>query len=66
MRKIRLKIDELAVESFRTSKEEAGAGTVNGHAFTLVAETCPNISRGTCFRSCAMTNGYQYCILPYC
>jgi hypothetical protein len=65
MRKISLNIDELAVESFSTHKGDGSAGTVHGHA-TMVADGCPNISRGTCFQSCAMTNGYQYCILPYC
>ena len=65
MRKIRLRIDELAVESSNTAKGgEADAGTVHGHA-TRLADGC-NISQGTCFQSCAMTNGYQYCILPYC
>ena len=67
MRKIHLDIDDLAVESFDTAKGEgAAAGTVRGHDATMVADGCPNISRGTCFQSCAMTNGYQYCIDPYC
>jgi hypothetical protein len=66
MRKISLNIDDLAVESFSTDKGKgAAAGTVHGHA-TMVADGCPNFSRGTCFQSCGMTNGYQYCILPYC
>lgn len=66
MRKISLNIDELAVESFSTAKGAGSAeGTVHGHA-TAVADGCPNVSRGTCFQSCAMTNGYQFCILPYC
>lgn len=65
MRKISLNIDDLAVESFATDKGGgAAAGTVRGH---LATEACPpNPSFGTCFQSCAMTNGYGYCILPYC
>lgn len=66
MRKISLNVDDLAVESFSTDKGEGGAaGTVRGHAATSFADGC-NFSRGTCFQSCAMTNGYQYCILPHC
>jgi hypothetical protein len=66
MRKIRLDVDELSVESFDTNRGEgAAAGTVRGHAVTSLADGC-NFSRGTCFQSCGMTNGYQYCILPYC
>jgi hypothetical protein len=66
MRKIRLSIDELAVDSFRTAgRGEANAGTVRAHDATTLADGC-NFSRGTCFQSCAMTNGYQYCIDPYC
>jgi hypothetical protein len=64
MRKIRLSIDDLAVESFKTAgSDQKNAGTVHAH-FTEV-EGCA-ISKGTCFQSCARTNGYQYCIDPYC
>jgi hypothetical protein len=63
MRKINLSIDDLAVESFNTAgAKEKGAGTVHANDAT---ELC-NFSRGTCFQSCGMTNGYQYCIEPYC
>jgi uncharacterized metal-binding protein len=66
MRKIRLSIDDLAVASFNTDgRGEKDAGTVHAHA-TLAIDGCPNLSRGTCFQSCGMTNGYQYCIEPYC
>lgn len=66
MRKISLNIDDLAVESFNTARGEAAEpGTVRGHLATTLADGC-NFSRGTCFQSCAMTNGYQYCIDPYC
>jgi hypothetical protein len=65
MRKIRLSIDTLAVESFNTAGAgEKNAGTVHAHDATepLVC----GFSRGTCFQSCGMTNGYQYCIEPHC
>ncbi len=63
-RKIRLSLENLAVDSFDTAADdEKNAGTVRGHAAT---EFPCNFSRGTCFQSCAMTNGYQYCIDPYC
>jgi hypothetical protein len=65
MRKIRLDIDNLAVESFETAnREEKEAGTVRGHALTLVVDTCPNFSRGTCFQSCG--TDYRPCIEPVC
>jgi hypothetical protein len=64
MRKIRLSIDALAVESFKTAgSDQKNAGTVHAHVTELAG--C-NFSQGTCFQSCAMTNGYQYCIKPYC
>jgi hypothetical protein len=66
MRKIQLKLDDLSVESFNTAAgKTANEGTVHAHDATEYPEIC-NFSRGTCFQSCAMTNGYQYCILPYC
>jgi hypothetical protein len=64
MRKIRLEIEDLSVESFSVGKGGKDTGTVHAHA-TTIADGC-NFSRGTCFQSRAMTNGYQYCILPYC
>lgn len=64
MRKIRLEIDELAVESFDVAAGNKGkAGTVLGHGITQLAG-CPNISQGTCFQSCG--TDYRPCILPYC
>ena len=65
MRKIRLDIDNLAVESFDTARpEEKKTGTVRGHAVTLVVDTCPNFSKGTCFQSCG--TDLRPCIEPYC
>ena len=79
MRKIRLDIEELVVESFGTADGKGGNGTVQGHGFTQFAgcvgsadsncatclEGCPRDTM-TCFASCRMTNGYQACIDPYC
>jgi len=65
MRKIRLEIGELSVESFDAlSGDPAKAETVRGNAATLVVDGCPNISRGTCFQSCG--TDYRPCIEPYC
>lgn len=64
MKKLRISAEDLTVESFNTSdRDESAAGTVHANGATTLP--C-NISRGTCFQSCGMTNGYQYCILPYC
>lgn len=81
MRKIRLDIDDLKVESFDTAKGEKQTGTVHGHEYSEW-EGCGPISDGvsacatcdegcpqdtsTCFASCRMTNGYQVCIRPDC
>jgi len=79
MHKIRLKIDDLAVESFTTAESEKKAGTVRGHALTELfgcppsefsncatcLEGCPQDTM-TCFASCRMTNGYHACIDPHC
>jgi hypothetical protein len=80
MRKIRLDVENLMVESFSTDGgEEKKVGTVHGHAFTewegcVVSgmSDCATCDGGcprdtmTCFASCRMTNGYQACIDPYC
>ncbi|HEX6751008.1 MAG TPA: hypothetical protein VF092_27210 [Longimicrobium sp.] len=80
MRKIRLNVETLAVESFRTADGgETKVGTVRGYDITQLAgcagsemsncatclEGCPRDTM-TCFASCRMTNGYQACIDPYC
>ena len=80
MRKIRLSVEDLAVESFRTADGmEKKVGTVHGHAWSewegcvisgmsdcaTCAGGCPRDTM-TCFASCRMTNGYQACIDPYC
>lgn len=64
MKKLRISIDDLAVESFNTSAPgDNTSGTVHAH---LATDPGCAISVGTCFQSCARTNGYGYCILPYC
>lgn len=42
MRKLRMDVEELAVESFDTASSESGEGTVFGHSYsgTRWAETC--------------------------
>ena len=41
MRKLRLDLDALAVDSFRTTRAEDGRGTVNAHyAYTNTRPTC--------------------------
>ena len=79
MRKIRLDVEDLVVESFGTVDGNGGKGTVRGHDFTQLQgcvgsadsncatclEGCPRDTM-TCFASCRMTNGNQACIDPYC
>lgn len=56
MRKIRLNVNELAVESFKTAQEEAVPGTVNGHAATEGCQTYLFEGCGqTQFQTCAWT-----------
>lgn len=75
MRKIRLDIDDLTVESFRPAEgEEKKVGTVRGHDVTQPADGCASgqlgcetyfcFSRGTCFQSCG--TDYRPCIEPVC
>ena len=77
MRKIRLDIEDLAVESFHTTDgEEKRIGTVRAHDATMLqgctsdGSRCATCDGGcpadtlTCFVGCAMTNGYQVCIDP--
>jgi hypothetical protein len=56
MQKIRLNVNELAVESFKIAEERAEPGTVNGHAAT---ETCQTYLFEGCgqtqFQTCAAT-----------
>ena len=80
MRKIRLDVEDLVVESFNTADGTGRkVGTVHGHDFTqfpgcvasqesncaTCLEGCPRDTM-TCFASCRMTNGNQACIDPNC
>lgn len=51
MKKLRLELDELAVESFAANERDGSRGTVAGREFTQYADECvtPN---GTCERGC--------------
>lgn len=52
MHKIRLKIDDLAIESFPTGRADATkAGTVRAHAATYIFQGCGQ----TQFQTCAPT-----------
>ena len=80
MRKIRLEIDDLAVESFDTADGKGKkTGTVHGHSeFTEFDgcnsqySNCATCEYGcpqdtvTCFASCRMTGGNNICIDPNC
>ncbi|HEX6751009.1 MAG TPA: hypothetical protein VF092_27215 [Longimicrobium sp.] len=80
MRKIRLSVEDLAVESFRTSEgAEKKVGTVRAHDSgtdfdgcvsyysncATCLEGCPRNTL-TCYGSCRMTNGDVACIDPAC
>jgi hypothetical protein len=50
MKKLRLRVDTLKVESFGTDRAEGGAGTVRGHK-----PAC------TCYDSCLCPTAYYHC-----
>lgn len=53
MRKLKLSLDALQVESFTPSADEAARGTVPAHAFTEYAdESCFASCNGGCSNSC--------------
>jgi hypothetical protein len=56
MKKLRLRPDELTVESFEPPIAGGDAGTVHGADATL-EETCPNSCNGTC--------RWQTCNVPW-
>lgn len=71
MRKIRLQLDALAVESFQTADAETGAGTVHGHQEVSQWEKCLATGGGSCPRRmsedwscvywCECTDAYYAC-----
>ena len=56
MRKLRLELEELSVESFGTGPEPGRRGTVEGHA---TARCNTNVS---CNGTCALACGSYYCV----
>ena len=59
MRKLRLEIDALRVESFDTSAPAAGAGTVRAHADAVVGDfeaiTTPQTQQASCIDTCKLS-----------
>ena len=51
MRKIRLHLESIAVESFHTTPPHPAEGTAMAHQFSGLPETCGD----TCARSCGVT-----------
>ncbi|HEU0052436.1 MAG TPA: hypothetical protein VFQ39_04630 [Longimicrobium sp.] len=74
MRKIRLKVDALRVESFATEREEAPRGTVEGHAsrvFDTCRESCSGPIACLCLTqppaaSCDVGSGCDDCATYLC
>lgn len=65
MGKLKLELDELAVESFDTSATDPQHGTVRGHEtdgdpYTCGGETCMG-GQQTCWDSCDTVCGSYYC-----
>jgi len=65
MKKIRLDLEKLGVESFETSPAEADRGTVHGHWSQLgtcdaVVATCQQ--NGTCALTCGSRCGSTTCV----
>jgi len=52
MRKLKLELDELSVESFETAEQTEERGTVHGHYIT---QFCSRADGYTCFESCGGT-----------
>ncbi|HEU4455538.1 MAG TPA: hypothetical protein VFR81_20915 [Longimicrobium sp.] len=64
-RKLKLHVEELAIETFETTDAAEGAGTVHGHAPTLDGgETCNGGS--TCWDSCDGVCDSYYCTPNTC
>lgn len=74
MRKIRLELDGLSVESFATDPAEARFGTVHGAEQASAPNpcipetflTCPRrqTNYASCVANCECTNGVRACIAP--
>ena len=63
MKKLKLNLDEIKVESFETNILESKKGTVNGHEWTIPYEVCAD----TVPRSiCADISIHTYCPTSEC
>lgn len=64
MKKLRMKLDELRVDTFATGGHLAARGTVQGHygtTHTQAGETCDYTCGDTCQNTCTQTNLYTDC-----
>lgn len=48
MKKLKLSLDELMVDSFQAAPSDGERGTVRGAEFATLEETCWNSCNGTC------------------
>lgn len=67
MRKTKLSLDTLQVETFETdpAAAETARGTVRAHEFTEVSSLCQGCTRSpTCDVACS-TNDYEVCYVPW-
>jgi hypothetical protein len=57
MKKLSLKLDELAVESFEPAAREDGRGTVHGHSGDISCPSCDTCNASMCescyYKTCA-------------
>jgi hypothetical protein len=68
MKKIKLDVEALAVDSFATHPAEAGGGTVHARQLTTTLQTnflsCNYSAYDTCVLACECTNRYMRCKAP--
>jgi len=61
-KKLSLELEALAVDSFETSANADGHGTVHAHDATTVCQpTPPDYADCTCYRSCLCPTNAYYC-----
>jgi len=69
MRKIRLSLDSLRVDSFSTGSAEAGGGTVHARQAGTIQPTahfsCNYSGFDTCVVECECTNAHMRCKNPF-
>ena len=59
MKKLKLELDDLRVESLETGRALLSPGTVHGHGPTIEGTTCDG--RSTCWDSCDGVCGTYFC-----